>query len=706
MTQSVVQNPFFDHRVETAVGPLLLSRHQGVVALEQPKNYLLVGSRGSGKTSALLCLDWKERSQNVSLKKDIGTESIGFVAIYAKLHAHVSSAIRTIPWEKLLDQEAAATTGFEFFSTLVELLSASKIADATMQMRGSGLLSYDFTLEKKISSRLYEIADECGFRNLPDTFTDLSDFRNWCTRFSNELNRLGTRRELATALDLLPSSRPCRFVAQIAKTVRELVIGTTTSNQIDPSFHFKICFDEAETLSRSQQIYLNSLVRNSEAPLFWVVATVDRLYETTETMELGQSLSASDRTVLYLDQDRQGEEFTAFAQSVALMRLKNSLGCFTTAENTQFDDLTFDLKRLLGKYFVNDAIELMLSGGHSQFSVNLRDCEEEFSKYLASVENNAPSARKLKKPQLKRFYEAYLVDKLFGQKALSEVVPRKALERKNFLAGLRRKQIGALLCILKEGRFRRIPYFGAGPLLSLADGNIREFLEIMAEVFAVAEEKFGDDTIKVFAGIDTKSKIGIGHQRQAFEGAAAKKLNGIANRHVEIGGSVSSLVNCLGNLTHLLQTDLRNLRAIRTPEPGNFEIRLEDMTQTAKHSKKELLLLTKEVIDRCIEDVFLKEATLGRSVTTHEGIPRGTYLVRVHQRFSPVFMTSIRGAYSTIKISPNAIVDALLNPAIDPKAWAEQMFQHLRDQVITFGQIELPLGNGVEEDADEHNWLY
>ena len=55
----LIPNPFSDVRLEATIGPRLLTRHAGVQSLEEAKNSLVIGTRGSGKTSALMCLDWK-----------------------------------------------------------------------------------------------------------------------------------------------------------------------------------------------------------------------------------------------------------------------------------------------------------------------------------------------------------------------------------------------------------------------------------------------------------------------------------------------------------------------------------------------------------------------------------------------------------------------------------------------------------------------
>jgi hypothetical protein len=136
------------------------------------------------------------------------------------------------------------------------------------------------------------------------------------------------------------------------------------------------------------------------------------------------------------------------------------------------------------------------------------------------------------------------------------------------------KQFGALLCITREGRFGSVPYYGEESLIKMADGNIRELLEIANVIFHAAEREFGADALAMFAGLKPNNRIRWNSQRRALLTASKTKLDGITNRHAEVGGSVSTLVKALGALTFLLQTDIENLKAIKTAERGNFEFDL------------------------------------------------------------------------------------------------------------------------------------
>jgi hypothetical protein len=703
MTVRVSRNPFTDIRVEATIGPRLLSRHHTVVQLEAPRNSLLIGSRGSGKTSALLCLDWAERAHNISLIKELNGEPLGFIAVYSKVHHHISSTLRAIPWHRVVGEEAAAATAAEYFSTLIELLAAEQLISSVIAMRGEDLLRYEFDGEKTAARSIFEIVTQSHFQEPVAPFEDLAACATWCRDTRLSLHRAGARNRLEAALDALPDTRPGRFLNTIATILHRLVTHPTHANGLLETFHFKVCFDEAETLSPEQQIYLNSIVRTSEAPLFWVVATVDRTFEATETTELGQSLTSADRQVIYLDGQRTDQDFKEFAKQIVSLRVRNALGCYKTLEPTEYDDVTVEFARLLDLFSVNTAISRLIGGSHSRFTEQLREWASELDKEV--LEPLAEKAQKNKKKQAPepRFYEAYLLRKLFPDRSYRDIVPNNVRERKNWLAGLRRKQYGALLCIVREGRFQYVPYYGDRSLLNLADGNIRELLEIMGSLYDAAVEQYGEDALLLVAGRLGDRRISWSLQRKAFERASASKLNGIANRHAEIGGSVSKLINCFGQLTYLLQTDIEGVTALRTPERGNFEFRLEEVSSTGGLDRRQVIDRTREVVDRCIEDSLLKEVGSANQAAGDDG-SRIIYQVRVHQRFAPLFKTSIRGAYETLSIPANAVAEVCIAPAdIDAEEWAKKVYTNLKEQWDDNRQAVFSWSN--QGERDDNDWL-
>jgi hypothetical protein len=692
-------NPFADIRVEATVGPRMLTRHAAVQSLEDARNSLLIGTRGSGKTSALLCLDWKERATNVSLMKELFDEPLQFVSVYSKLHDHISASIDVIPWETIVSDALKEKVSFDYFSTLIELLVAEQLVHSIMDMRGDAIIKYDFDGEQVTADTIYDIAKRCRFQLPRERFSDLAACSIWLSDYYIELHRLGSRHYLEKALEFLPASQPGRFLNQVVRVLHRLLTLPTSNNQLPEKFHFKICFDEAETLSLRQQVYLNTILRSSEAPLFWVIATVDRGFETTETLNRGQSITSTDRRVIYLDGPEAEEAFYGFAQRIVSLRIRNALGCFKTTQRTDYDDVEVDFRRLLDSFSVNIAIGRLIGPRKSKYSEKLRSWAEEFDSIVYG-----PKGRPRKGGAERRasYYQAFLLKKLFPNRRLSDVLPNDKTELANRLSNLRGKQYGALLCIVKEGHFGYVPYFGAESLLNLADGNIRELLEIVASLFEAAVTEYGEEAVPIFAGLNRSGRISWSNQRKAFEHASRSKLNGIANRHAEIGGSVTRLVYGLGQLTYLLQTDVGQLRALKSSaERGIFEIHLEEIIQPRNKpgiSRESIIQRTREVLDRCIEDSLLKEATQGARKTAPAGEGRNHYQIRLHQRFAPYFKTSIRGAYVAQKLSANLLaslcVDAL---GSDTEQWAERAFEALNGDMPNSRQREFDWRE-LEED--------
>lgn len=683
----LIPNPFSDVRLEATIGPRLLTRHAGVQSLEEAKNSLVIGTRGSGKTSALMCLDWKERATNVSLMKELFDEPTQFISVYSRLHDHISASIEAIPWESVVSVSLKEKIAFDYFSTLIELLVSEQLICSIMDMRGDSIIRYNFEGEQLAVDAIYDVAKKSRLRLPAARFVDFAECASWLSDYYTDLHHSGSRHQLAKSLDLLPASQPGRILNQIARILHRLLTLPSSNNNLPGQFHFKVCFDEAETLSTRQQIYLNTILRSSEAPLFWVIATVDRGFETTETLHKGQSITSTDRRVVYLDGPEADEAFRGFAQRIVSLRIKNALGCFKAKDRTEFDDVEVDFRRLLDSFSVNVAIGRLIGSRKSKFSERLKSWAAEFDEQVHG------EVRQGKRDSRASYYQAFLLKKLFPQRKMSELLPNNSAELSNRLASLRGKQFAALLCIVKEGHFQNVPYFGAECLLNLADGNVRELLEIVASLFEAAVVEYGDEAVAIFAGLNRTGRIAWSDQRKAFERASRSKLSGIANRHAEIGGSVTRVVYGLGHLTYLLQTDIQGLRALKSSaEKGVFEIDLDEITLPrlkSEMTRESVIQRTKEVLDRCIEDSLLKEVTQGARRVPSAETGRDQYQLRLHQRFAPYFKTSIRGAYVSQKLPANLIASLCIDSfGSDTEQWAQRAFEMLVGETSTARQRE------------------
>lgn len=685
-------NPFSDTRVETATGGQLLARHAAVVELEAPRNCLVMGSRGSGKTSALLCLGWEERAKNISLRKDLPSDRPEFISVYSKLHLHVSAAIHTIPWEKVVGPQAVRETAYQYFSVLIELLAAELLITAIVRMRAERLLLYSYDAEVMTADALHDIVRRSDFNRPDQHFSDLASCADWCRRYRLDTHKFGSRHLLREAIDSLPSTRPGHFLREVVQILDNFLRLPASNNELTESFHFKVCFDEAETLTTEQQVFLNTLIRQSTAPLFWIIATVDRNFETTETFEHGQSLTSTDRTIIYLDYQEHVELFKEFAEQIASLRIRNALGCYKSADQTEFDDVTVRFDHLFDHFSINVAIQRLIENRKSTFAQHLKAWAEEFEDALDAVTRPHSTTRKRRtnkrSSRVSRYYEAYLLRKLLPNRTFRDLIPGDKDQRDNMLAAIRRKQFGALLCIVREGRFSYVPYFGSESLLKLADGNIRELLEILQLVFDSVASRSRDDPFLLFVGRARDTSIKWSAQRKAFGNASEIKLNGITNRHAEVGGSVSTLVRALGHLTYLLQSDFETLGGLRTAERGNFSLDLTELSAMEGFDRGSVIERTREIIDRCIEDSLLKEASVAVEAKP-VAQSRSLYQIRVHQRFAPYFKTSLRGAYAMQRIPARYFAEICVAPAgVNAIAWALKVFEVLRTTDVGVGQRE------------------
>lgn len=613
-----IRNPFRPTRFEHEQHPLIWISPD-VSRLEGKKSAYVAGTRGSGKTSLLKAVNWRERLNNPTVRDQLGSDAPDYVAVYFRLPDYLASAIGLIDWTAAFPESPSAESiGHALFSQLIEFVAAQLICEALASLRAAGRFSYPFELEEAAVRSLLsrypslDIGRGLACRSLDD----LSEvFRNAHQR----LNVLMTRGMLRQALDQTLPVQPGFFINDLASSLRSLACSIEGVCSAD--FHVKICIDDCETLRPLQQRFLNTMVRNSRHPLFWVISFVSVDYDSTNTIQYNQTLSDADRAQLHLD-EIDGKHFYRLCENVSRLRIYYSDASGSRPQLDQLPARYFNLRDLLGSLDVN---QMLLEAAGNSLSSDL----------AALVERSRRStlAPRQKPPPI---YETYVLEKL-GERL-------RDTREDNVDAYMRRKQIAALLSIFSEFRLSRIPYVGAQTITNMGDTCIRDYLELMGAIF---EQAVARGEIRSVGDLQRREEpLSADTQLEGVRVSSRAKYDGIRNNFERDGAEAERAMEFIGKLTARLQSNHASTSTLSTPERGNFHFDLDTLGRGRMSSPDSKAFILR-LLRRCEADGLLRPSRQGQIGQGHD---EQDLTFRLHRRFASYFGFSHRGPYGVLQM--------------------------------------------------------
>lgn len=627
------------------------------------KSAFVYGNRGSGKTTLLRGICWEDLTYNDSLRLQKTVSDFDHVGIYVRFPDHMGASFSEKVWRRSLGHLGDPEIEFHrSFSLLVEAAALEKLLDAVHELRKEGQVSYSPDDELSIISMMCEEFPK--LKNFSqsglNTFADATRcFRS----LSRETTQLFGRGDIEALWKLLPPRDPYELLGFICEKLADAVKLRSDSGFVSP--RFKFCLDDCEVLDEHQRKSINTLVRQSRHPISWVIASVGKSQWAGDTYINSQPLTDADRIIVSLDR-RQKDEFGDLCQAVTSMRVLFSLPA-AVRPNLRKDEVRsfFDFSQRLGEHSVNYLMSKMVRRS-SKIATDLQRGALVLQEELKGGRTPGNSS------DLPPYYEAYiLMHWLEGENTFSNsysedfeerlryLAPR--LKEKNFSAWLRRKQVAALLQFSTKASLKRIPLAGSNYIVSLADGSIRDFLEIMAEIF-------DEHVKKVYSSIEeeqvivkfseSRTKIADDVQTRGIYQASERYFEGISNRHDVEGDLLTRIVSGLSYLTSMLQASPSDSRVLAMaergvfmftpPQYGNFDRSCYDDVVSALR-QAELAGYLRPVFDSAMPNVSNKRVD-------------GSILVyRLHKRFAPEFRFSYRGAYEPFRISFDEIYELFLN---------------------------------------------
>lgn len=686
-------NPFRPTRWEHhQVGDALIWFTRSAEGLAEPKSFYVYGSRGSGKTSLLRSICWEDLAYNPSLRLQRKLGDFNHIGIYIRFPDHVSASMDIAQWGKeSATDEQSQLDYHRFFSLAIELACVEQALEAVHSLRLDSSVHYQPAQELELVDSFVKEFPELQRIAGEELRTFLGCARA-CRKIIRLMNEACSRGSVDELLSQLPSREPNQLLSMaIEKLSAGIRLKSVTA---DKRVAFKFCLDDCEVLSDVQKRSLNTLVRLSKSPVFWIVSSVDTVRFDSKTFIPAQPLTDADRVVISLN-DRDDKAFKDLCQAVVSLRLLSAAGPAEQAQQGKLEPTRyFNLDSRLGLENVNSVIATMLRKSTKPEAAKIKEGAIELRRLLdqpAPAEDN----RQAELP----YYEAYILMHWRGREDAFDVsfdnasVDRlkdhvKGFTEPSFSAWLRRKQSAALYHIASRLKVKHVPLAGANMIIGLADRSIRDFLEIMSEIYEEYLRRHnltaGDaDSLLKFAR--SGSKIASDVQSKGIQRASARYLAGVGYGEETEMDAMARLIRGLGNFVSILQNDTQDPRTLRTAERGIFYLQLSDKTLNPGELS---------VVRAAIQQAELAGYIRAEPVPHHlkgkfPGADVDALTFRLHRRFAPYFNFSYRGPYEVVRLSPRSLASLIFGSGEEtPHRWATNLAQGWNRDAE---QFDLPL---------------
>ncbi len=566
------------------------------------KPIYLIGSRGTGKTTLLNSLNWKERLYNENLKFALNEDLFesGLIGIYLKIsNSYISSLDGWIPSKK--EELKKIITGL-----YIDLLWLEELFIALANLTNEGCLNISIKDENIITTEIFELFFKLSSPIIsiqPNSFISLSSI-------ISELHQKMARSAINDSdpekiIDLFPIEPLGSIGRKIAKKICKLC--DESSPRDDGYWHIKVSFDESEVLSKFQKTLINSMIRMSESEVFFVVSYATEIDELYDTNIPNLSTGRADRVIIELN-EMSDKNFREFVEGVSLRRINARLG------NTLTE---FNLTKLLGKLNINKLLE-----------IELNNCENKnISNYWFKKAEELESTP-FYKDQIKAekdnypLYQAYLFEKR------KIPIPSPSDEswkiRKQESAEIRKRMVAAFLCLCNDIN-HKVPYAYDKMVLQMSDNCIRDYLLLMHYIF-IETKKPLKKFIKI-KNLNTKT------QTDGLREASWQKMATISESSITSPREVVKLVDGLAKLTSSIQKNAGS-KSLASNEKGQFVLNTSEQTVF----EKDYIL---DLIHQAYEGGYL------RMLKGEEK----RWRFQIHTSLAPAYELSYRGAQYELRIS-------------------------------------------------------
>ena len=567
--------------------------------LETPIPTLLVGTRGTGKTTLLKALSWEERLDNAWLQKQLAAPAFSgsYIGLYFKL-PNFQLALLDRWLTGINDSEYASIFAFyldlcwlETVAPALKHLTAAQVIRIPSEAEAAFLEGWDSLMG---SYALIESLVGRKPTSIDAALAVMHPMRKILERFARQSV------DYAEVMELLPIGQIGSFGREIGRLLMRAVDGG--SPDAPRQWSLRVCMDEGETLTLQQQRVINSMIRLAEWPVFYVVAYVSRPRDVTGTFLPNQTLQVADRQIHVLDAMKESD-FRALAEGVINVRL----------ESMQVSE-PFDADQVLGKLNLNGLLGQILRNSESDFAADLLG-----RSIAAQGSKNEPP-----------IYETYL--QMEGRNAIPVDGTRRGA-RKLSSASVRKHNVASYLSICS--RTGTDPWYASADMvLQMSDNCIRDFLRQMEFIY-----RENGRPLESFLTTRVKDKV----QNAGVKAAARLKMTLFRERIISSPTEANQFVDGLARVTAQIQSSGRNGEHLSSPERGIFKYVGRDMGAVDAPSRNERLI--REATEAGFLHLLPNEST-------------DELRFRVHASLAPHYGFSYRGAYYDACLLTDSDIDA------------------------------------------------
>jgi hypothetical protein len=496
--------------------------------IESPKPAYLLGTRGTGKTTLLKALEWEERLNNRSLRRQLGSDPFQnrFVGCYLKLPLYMLVKLE----ERLPNLYPTASD--VLLGLYLDLIVLQPICTALAGLAAEGVLDFSPEAEAACCEQLVlrfrflnhsKVAENPSLKALIQSLHSAQRELEGAVLYDREV---GT-----TVLDAV--SNVGELGRELGQELGELCNGDKSAEP----WYFKACLDEAESLGPLGRKVLNTIVRMSKAPLFHVAAFVGPPDALVETLNQSLTLAEDDRSLVHLDQ-QTNQDFKLLAEGVATARIQESVGS---------SDYVVKLDAILGKLDLNGlAISILKESVDPEGRALLKDLKtagetDVLTKFLESaMQKDAP-------PESEDKWERRRRDSTFRRKAM----------------------VAAYLALCRK--IDAVPRYASGDMLiEMSDHCIRDFLRFLNDIYIEA-----DVTPENFCSSVISPKV----QDAAIKRSSRTKVDCLAESGVHEPLPTRRIIDGLAQITSTLQCSGRDNSNFKSPERGIFKLNVAGLSE-------------------------------------------------------------------------------------------------------------------------------
>jgi hypothetical protein len=592
------------------------------------KHVVLKGHRGTGKTTLLRALDWRERLTNSHLRAALDNEPFADHTVGCFLQ------IKLLPVD-MLDIWLRQSNDQVRYSIISSYLRASWIVEICAAVHG-------LNQEEKFASYSDEIKQlssiaESVWSWVPDalkvrpvasedviTISDIDRIGKALLRYIHDAATIEVPHpeDALQKLDLLNLGV---VTSKIFGALAELV------SQLGPGepWTFRVCMDEGEFLSEDWAIALRTLIRETDSPVYLAVSVLNSLGSTTRAA--GVSVSIDDRELVDLD-DRPQDQMVDLLNGVVRARLE-LLGA------SRFN---FDLTQFLGNPDLEDLLQIAV--GRSE----------------------RPEAERLKR-RLRSANVSPIREHLESTGAIRTTPTRS---RHDESVGYRKKKIAGYLHLLGSLGVDRPTYAGWRIAVNMADNSVRDFIRFLRYAMELSSRDEPETVTDADVSRFLRSKqLDVRLQDAALDRLGRQKLGSMSATLVD-HAAATALIRLFGEVSH--RNDFYGDKRIGRPNANRIVVR--DPGRSLPSGRSYLALV--KVLSEAASYGYVADLIVGE----------GTVSCRVNRTFARHLGFSYGKPQYETTLPFEVVGDAMHEPSKAPSQWLSAR----RRREVEGAQLTLP----------------